>query len=204
MIRRVLHLPQAQPILNQMTEGVTAQKAAALVNALHEWVIALAGVQFDPSAVMQADAAAVERLEAGDVFEAALEAGKSVYIAQMPPRRMRVAVVDDESDVRVLLRLSLDADQFQIVGEAATGVEAIEVVGELRPDAVVLDLNMPVLDGAEALKVIKERWPDTNVIVHTAFGDTFKAKLDGLDFDAFVEKTGTFEEIIEQLDRLTN
>ena len=187
-----------------MTEEVTTQRAAVLVNALHEWVIALAGVEFDPSAVMQADAAAVERFEAGDPFEQALEIGKNVYIDQMPPKRMRVAVVDDESDVRVLLRLSLDVDHFQIVGEAGTGVDAIKVVGDQRPDAVVLDLNMPVLDGVEALKVIKQRWPETNVIVHTAFGDIFKAKLEGLDFEAFVEKSGTFEEIIQQLDLLTN
>lgn len=182
-----------------MQEPVTTQQAALLVNALHEWVIALAGVGFDASAVMQADAAAVEALEAGEPFERALETGKDVYLAEMPGGKMRVAVVDDESDVRVLLRLSVDPDQFQIVAEAGTGADAIKVVQEQRPDAVVLDLNMPVLDGVEALKVIKERWPATNVIIHTAFGEIFKTRLEGLSFEGFAEKNGTFEEVVEQL-----
>lgn len=182
-----------------MRHQVTAQKAATLVNALHEWVIALAGVRFDASAVVQADEAAVERFEAGADFAEALDAGKSVYLAQMNADRMRIAVVDDESDVRVLLRLSLDSDRFQVVAEAGTGLDAIKVVDEQRPDAVVLDLNMPVLDGVEALKVIKQRWPGTNVIVHTAFGEIFKTKLEGMEFEGFAEKDGTFEQIIQQL-----
>ena len=182
-----------------MTDRVTTQKAAALVNSLHEWVIALAGVDFDPPAVMEADRVAVERFERGAPVGEALEAGKQAYVAQMQAARMRVAVVDDESDVRVLLRLSLDPDQFQIVAEAGTGIDAIKVVEEQRPDAVVLDLNMPVLDGVEALKVIKQRWPGTNVIVHTAFGEIFKTKLEGMEFEGFAEKDGTFEQIIHQL-----
>ena len=185
-----------------MPDRVTTERAAALVNALHEWVIALEGVQFDPSAVMQADAAAVECFEAGEGFERALEKGKDVYVAQVHGDRMRIAVVDDESDVRVLLRLSLDSDRFQVVAEAGTGVDAIKVVGDQRPDAVVLDLNMPVLDGVAALKVIKERWPGTSVIVHTAFGELFKPQLEGMDFEGFAEKDGTFEEIVRQLDTL--
>lgn len=185
-----------------MEGPVTTQKAAALVNALHEWVIALEGVQFDPSAVVRADAAAVETLESGAEFDDALEAGKKIYAAELPGDRMRVAVVDDESDVRVLLKLSVDAERFDVVAEAGTGLEAIKVVDEQRPDAVILDLNMPVLDGVEALKVIKQRWPGTNVIVHTAFGDIFKTKLEGLDFEGFVEKDGTFDQIARQLEAL--
>lgn len=185
-----------------MRERVTTQKAATLVNSLHEWVIALEGVHFQPSAVMEADRTAVERFEAGSSAHEALEAGKEAYLGGIQEHPMRVAVVDDESDVRLLLRLSLDPDRFQVVAEAGTGVDAIMVVDEQRPDAVVLDLNMPVLDGVEALKVIKQRWPGTNVIVHTAFGEVFKTKLEGMEFEGFAEKDGTFEQIVQQLSGL--
>lgn len=187
-----------------MSDQVSTENALALVNALHEWVIALQGTSFDPSAIVEADRMAVEALEAGLGHERALDAGKTSYISQLTGGPTRVLVVDDESDVRVLLRLHIDRPGMSVVGEAATGEDAIRVVEEQRPDVVVLDLNMPVLDGVEALKVIKERWPSTNVVVHTAFGEMFKPQLDGIEYEAFVEKSGSFEEVTREIGALVS
>lgn len=85
---------------------------------------------------------------------------------------MKVLVVDDSDDSRFLLRKRLEKKrQFQIVGEAANGLEALEQVAELGPDIVIMDVRMPVMDGIEATRQIKERFPSTSVLAHSAFGD---------------------------------
>lgn len=187
-----------------MSDQVSAESAVALVNELHEWVIGLQGASFDPGAVMEADRAAIEAFEAGLERDKALDVGKTCYVSQLADGPSRVLVVDDESDVRVLLKLHINGPGISVVGEAATGADAIRAVDEQRPDIVVLDLNMPVLDGVEALKVIKERWPSTNVVVHTAFGEMFESRLEGLQYEGFVEKSGSFEQVTEQLEALVS
>lgn len=85
---------------------------------------------------------------------------------------MKVLVVDDSDDSRFLLRKRLEKKrQFNIVGEAADGLEALKLVEELGPDIVIMDVRMPVMDGIEATKQIKERFPSTSVLAHSAFGD---------------------------------
>lgn len=187
-----------------MSDGVSAESAVALVNQLHEWVIGLQGASFDPEIVMEADRVAIEALEAGLDRDGALDVGKTFYVSRLANGPARVLVVDDEMDVRVLLKLHISGPGISVVGEAATGADAIKVVDEQRPDIVVLDLNMPVLDGVEALKVIKQRWPDTNVVVHTAFGDMFRPRLEGLQYEGFVEKSGSFDQVTEQLEALVS
>ena len=83
---------------------------------------------------------------------------------------MRVLLVDDERDVRFLLRISIDdrCGDVDEIEEAANGFEAVEKVTSLRPDVVVMDLRMPVMDGVEATKRIKEVSPDTDVVVYSA------------------------------------
>ncbi|HJR44404.1 MAG TPA: response regulator [Actinomycetota bacterium] len=187
-----------------MSEQVSTEHALELVNELHEWVIALEGASFDPAAMVEADRLAIEVLEAGHGRDKAIEAGKTCYITQLSDLPARVLVVDDESDVRVLLRLHIDRPGMSVIAEAATGADAIKAVDEQRPDIVVLDLNMPVLDGVEALKVIKERWPGTNVVVHTAFGELFKPKLAGIEYEGFVEKSGSFQEVTDKIEALVS
>jgi CheY-like chemotaxis protein len=79
-----------------------------------------------------------------------------------------VVLVDDVADLRLLLRSSFTAHSIDVVGEAANGQEAIEVVTATQPDLVVLDLSMPVLDGLSALPRLIEAAPDARIVVLTA------------------------------------
>lgn len=83
---------------------------------------------------------------------------------------VRVLICDDVEDFRYLLRqvLALDPD-LEVVGEAANGHEAVVKACELRPDVVLLDLSMPMMDGLEALPRIADAAPGANVIVLSGF-----------------------------------
>ncbi|WP_144877303.1 response regulator transcription factor [Microbacterium sp. 1.5R] len=81
-----------------------------------------------------------------------------------------VLVVDDHAMVREGLASVLAADgDISVVGAAATGAEAVRLAAELRPDVVVMDLSMPVMDGIEATKAVREEVAGTRVLVLTSF-----------------------------------
>jgi DNA-binding NarL/FixJ family response regulator len=82
---------------------------------------------------------------------------------------VRVVVIDDSIDLRGLLRFALTRAGMDVVGEAGDGSAGIEVVREERPDVVLLDLAMPIMDGVEALPHIRELVPDGRIIVFSGF-----------------------------------
>ena len=93
-------------------------------------------------------------------------------ISGLPFRPVKILVVDDLPDARFILRKRLERERvFDIVGEAANGQEAIDLCERLAPDIVVMDFRMPVMDGLEATRIIKERFPDIQVIGFTAYED---------------------------------
>ena len=82
---------------------------------------------------------------------------------------IRVVLVDDQELMRVGFRMVLGAQEdMEIVGEAGNGKEAVELAGQLRPDVVLMDVRMPVLDGVEATKLITEQG-FAKVLVMTTF-----------------------------------
>lgn len=81
-----------------------------------------------------------------------------------------VLVVDDSALTRYLLTQILISGGHEVVGEAGDGVEALQKVGELKPEVVILDMIMPKMKGLETLDKIKASNPDTKVIICT--GDT--------------------------------
>jgi DNA-binding NarL/FixJ family response regulator len=82
----------------------------------------------------------------------------------------RVLIVDDLPEVRLLVRLHLRlTHEVEVVGEAGTGDEAVEMSGNLRPDAVVLDLKVPGVSGRTLCSMVREASPDSRVIVFTAY-----------------------------------
>ena len=80
---------------------------------------------------------------------------------------LRVLLVDDHDLFRTGLRNLLEEQGLEIVGEAATGAEAVTHVSELTPDVVVMDLNMPAMGGVEATRHIAEVSPLTRVVMLT-------------------------------------
>ena len=86
------------------------------------------------------------------------------------PTRIRILIVEDHAIVRKGVRnlLSLEPDML-VVGEAATGRQAVELAGTLKPDVILMDLVMPELDGIQAIRQIKEKNPDARVLVLTSF-----------------------------------
>jgi DNA-binding NarL/FixJ family response regulator len=84
---------------------------------------------------------------------------------------MRVLVVDDHSLFRDGIVSLLEAGGFEVVGQASNGLEAIDQVVALSPDLVLLDIHMPVMTGLTALKQIKARKPEVNVVMLTVSED---------------------------------
>lgn len=84
--------------------------------------------------------------------------------------RPRVLIVDDHPLTRDALATLLAGNDFDVVGQASDGQEAIELAGRLRPQLVLLDLSMPGLDGLSALPGLRAAVPDAEVIVLTASG----------------------------------
>jgi two-component system response regulator DesR len=114
---------------------------------------------------------------------------------------MRVLIVDDNAQVRQDLRtlLSLSGD-IEIVAEAANGLEAIDQVDRLKPDVVLLDLEMPVLDGYAAASQIKARFPSCRIIaltVHGYYEAQQKAQKAGVE--SFIVKGTPLDVLIEAI-----
>ena len=88
---------------------------------------------------------------------------------QTESRRIRVLLADDHSIMRDGLRVMLEqSGEFEVVGQARDGEEAVRAASELAPDVVVLDVMMPNKDGVEACREIMESLPDTRVVMLTA------------------------------------
>ena len=114
---------------------------------------------------------------------------------------MKVLLVDDHAPIRASLRQLLELrPDYQVVGEGANGQEAVAAVDEYEPDVVLMDVNMPVMNGVEATRTIKERHPDVKVLALTAFGDmalvseSIKAGASG-----YLLKGGSAEELLNSL-----
>ena len=87
----------------------------------------------------------------------------------MVKENLRILVVDDEKDYCEVLKMILENNGY-VVETCFNGKEALDILEERSFDVVVSDLNMPVMDGFELLKNIKEREYDTEVLILTAFG----------------------------------
>jgi two-component system response regulator MprA len=112
---------------------------------------------------------------------------------------MRILVVDDEPAVRESLERSLRFEGYQVI-VAADGAEALERVRDDRPDAVVLDVLMPRLDGMEACRRLRARGDDLPVLLLTA-RDGVAARVNGLDVgaDDYLVKPFALEELLARL-----
>ena len=83
---------------------------------------------------------------------------------------IRVFIADDHTIVRSGIQALLETiDDLEVIGEAGDGRQAVAAVLTLRPDVVLMDLEMPVMDGIEAIEAIIGRWPEARILVLTSF-----------------------------------
>ena len=100
----------------------------------------------------------------------------------------RLLIVDDHSQAREGLKALLaTTPEVQVVGEASDGKEAIDLLEKYRPDVVLMDARMPVMDGIEATRYIKAEWPEIRVIVLTIHA-ALQAEALAAGADAFLVK----------------
>jgi PAS domain S-box-containing protein len=111
--------------------------------------------------------------------------------ASSAPSRIRVLFADDHRIVREsLVSLLAAQSDIEVVGESGNGREAVENTGKLRPDVVVMDVCMPVLDGVDATRQIKASWPSVKVVGLSMYEEPAGGdKMRGAGADAFVCKT---------------
>jgi signal transduction histidine kinase len=117
---------------------------------------------------------------------------------------LRVLLADDAADIRLLLRFALDAENgFEVVGEAANGLEAVELAASLQPELVVLDLSMPVMDGLQAIPELLRVAPATRIVVLSGF-DEGRMRQVALDLGAhgYLEKGSATTELVSTVAEL--
>jgi DNA-binding NarL/FixJ family response regulator len=85
-------------------------------------------------------------------------------------KNIKLLLVDDQELIRESLAFVLNTDEeIEVVGSAANGKEALQLCVELQPTIVLMDIQMPVLNGIEATRMIKQKWPDIKVMILTTF-----------------------------------
>ena len=112
---------------------------------------------------------------------------------------IRVVLADDHAGFREGLKEMLLTDEgIEVVGEAADGAQAIEVAGRVRPDVMILDLAMPIMDGREALgPILRDVWPPPRVVIltmHDGVGQRQELLRSGAS--AFLAKSASLAEIL--------
>ena|SRR5213594_4113592 len=120
----------------------------------------------------------------------------------MPPT---IILADDHSVVRQGIRILLERESFEVVGEAANGLEAVRLAEKLQPDIAILDLSMPVMNGITAVGQIKEVSPRTKVVLLTMYTEehhVLQALRAGVK--ACVTKTQAVEHLIVAIREVCN
>ncbi len=84
---------------------------------------------------------------------------------------IRLLLADDHKMLREALRRAMTEHGLDVVGEAADGEEAVHLAAELEPDIILMDVTMPILDGVEACRQVRERRPETRVVMLTMHAD---------------------------------
>jgi DNA-binding NarL/FixJ family response regulator len=114
------------------------------------------------------------------------------------PTTVRVLIVDDQPLIRQGFGMILAAQpDLQVVGEAADGEAAIEAVGRLRPDVVLMDIRMPGVDGIETTRRLRAAGSDTRILILTTFGhDQYVVEALGAGAAGFLLKDATPEDLV--------
>ena len=118
-----------------------------------------------------------------------------------PAHAIRVVLVDDTVEIRRMLRMTLEVDgRFHVIDEAGDGEAAVRIANEKQPDAIVLDLAMPVMDGLQAIPEIRKGAPNAKILVLSGF-DAHQMSSEALSRGAhgYVEKGGDLSDLATTL-----
>lgn len=114
-------------------------------------------------------------------------------------QKVRVILAEDDEPTRFWLKLTLQqSPHFDVVGQAGDGRTAVDLTNENKPDLVLMDIGMPIMDGVEAARLVKESLPDTKVIMFTSH-DTDDSVFAALSAgaDGYCLKTLTAEQLLK-------
>ncbi len=110
----------------------------------------------------------------------------------------RVLVAEDDPVARLALRDLLEEEGFDVVGVAANGAEAVALTEQVQPEVVLSDVAMPVMNGLEATRSIKRRYPEVEVVILSASGDPAHiTEAEEVGVYRFLNKGSSFAQIIE-------
>lgn len=115
-----------------------------------------------------------------------------------------VLIIDDHEQLRALTRqIVAEASSLHVVGEAADGAEAMQLIQALRPAIVLLDLVLPQVKGLDVLRWIKEEHPETKVIIMTVHDeDAYRQAAEASGADAFLLKKTLMTDLLPTIRRL--
>ena len=117
----------------------------------------------------------------------------------------KILIVDDSRTSRKMLRNILESNGHEIIDEAVNGQEGVQKFQALKPDVVTLDITMPVVDGVEALKMIKALDPESKVVMVTAAGQKNKMiECIKAGANEFLTKPFEQQEIVDVINKTSN
>lgn len=117
----------------------------------------------------------------------------------------KILIVDDSRTSRKMLRNILESNGHEIIDEAVNGQEGVQKFQSLKPDVVTLDITMPVVDGVEALKMIKALDPESKVVMVTAAGQKNKMiECIKAGANEFLTKPFEQQEIVDVINKMSN
>jgi|SRR5690606_16484297 NarL family two-component system response regulator LiaR len=115
----------------------------------------------------------------------------------------RLLLVEDHVLVRQSIRAFLQSAAFEVVGEAGTGSEAIQLAIDLEPDLIIMDIHLPEMSGIEATRQIRRQCPDARIIALTAYNErAYQRALRDAGADGFVLKTAEFSELVNMIQQV--
>jgi DNA-binding NarL/FixJ family response regulator len=130
---------------------------------------------------------------------AARARGARVNVAALDESPLRVVIIDDTDDLRELLRIALERGGMDVVAEVGDGLAGLEAVRDAKPDVVLLDLSMPLLDGITALPQLRALVPDSKIIALSGFDATLAERALTSGADGHVQKGMPLARILERV-----
>ena len=118
------------------------------------------------------------------------------------PQKLRILIADDHAVIRKQVRLILEeSSRFEVCAEAEDGAEAVEEARRLKPDVVILNVSMPVLNGLEAAREIRAKLPESSIVILSANADKqFIEQAKRMGADAYLAKTKAREALVKAVE----